>query len=88
MFTATGIASWLTIFQPLLTAVFNAFGRSLNDYFAQQRANQDAKDLGSAETKIEQQNVTIDAQQAEIEAQANAPQTISDAVKRLTEGSA
>lgn len=88
MLTAASIGSWLTFLQPLLEAFFNAFGRSVNDFLAQQQANQNAKDLGASQAKIEQQNATIDAQQAEIETQANAPRSVDDAVKRLEEGSA
>jgi hypothetical protein len=87
MFTAGGI-TWMTILQPLLTVFLNAFGRSVNDFFDRQRANQNAKDLGAAEVKIETQRETIDAQQRELDAQANAPQTVDDAISRLDEGSA
>ena len=86
--TLATIGSWLGFFQPLLEAFFNAFGRSLNDYLAGQRSDQNAKDLGAAEAKNQQQEATIEAQQAELDAQANAPKTVDDAVKRLEEGSA
>jgi hypothetical protein len=88
MFTAASIASWLTIFRPLLEAFFNAFGQSLNDFLSQKRADQNAKDLGAAQAQNEQAQVTITAQQSELQAQADAPANVSDAIKRLEEGSA
>ncbi|MGY3690182.1 hypothetical protein [Bradyrhizobium erythrophlei] len=88
MFSGATLAAVLTALQPLLEAFFNAFGSSLNDYLARQRADQNAKDLGAAQATVQQQNATIDAQQAELEAQANAPKSVDDAIKRLEEGSA
>lgn len=78
----------LSIFQPVIKAFFDSFGRSLNDFFDRQKAEQNARELGSAEAKIEQQNATIDAQQAELQAQADAPKSVDDAIKRFEEGSA
>lgn len=91
MFSATTLAtlgSWLAFFQPLLTAFFNAFGSSLNQFLANKQADQNAKDLGNAEANNATQQATIEAQQSELDAQENAPKTVDDAVKRLEEGSA
>lgn len=86
--TSSSIAALLTLLKPVLEAFFNAFGRSVNDWISANQANQNAKDLGSAEAKIEQQNSTIEAQQAELQAQADAPKSVDDAIKRFEEGSA
>lgn len=88
MFSGTTIAAVLTAIEPLLEAFFRAFGSSLNDFFARQQADQNAKDLGAAQATVQRQNATIEAQQAELEAQANAPKSVGDAIKRLEEGSA
>lgn len=76
------------IIEAVLKAFFNAFGATLNSFFDRQRADRNAKDLGRAEAQVEQGNATITAQQAELEAQANAPRSVDDAIKRLNEGSA
>jgi hypothetical protein len=88
MATLATISAWLAIFQPFLNAFFDAFGKSLTDYLGQQQADQNAKDLGAARAQVDQSNATIAAQQAELQAQADAPATVDDAVKRLEEGSA
>jgi hypothetical protein len=77
-----------TILAAILEAFFNAFGRSLNDFFSGKRADQNAQDLGHARAEVEQGNATIAAQQAELQAQADAPATADDAIRRLEEGSA
>ncbi|OKO83373.1 hypothetical protein AC629_22790 [Bradyrhizobium sp. NAS80.1] len=82
------IAAVLAAIAPLLEAFFNAFGASLNDFLARKRAEQAAQDLGAARATIDQQSRTIAAQGAELEAQADAPRSASDAIARLEEGSA
>lgn len=86
--TLATLGSILAIFKPVISAFFDSFGRSVNDFTDRKRAEQNAKDLGSAEAKIEVQNTTIDAQQAELQAQADAPKSTEDAIRRLEEGSA
>ncbi len=88
MFSGATLAAVLSALQPLLEAFFSAFGRSVNDFLSRRRAEQTAKDLGAAEATNAQQGATIEAQQAELEARANAPASIDDAIKRLEEGSA
>lgn len=88
MFTAGALGSWLAIFQPVLQAFFNAFGRTVNDWLSARQADQNAKDVGAAQAQVGQANATIAAQQAELQAQENAPASVDDAVKRLEEGSA
>ena len=81
-------AALLTVIAPILEAFFNAFGRSFNDWLASKRAEQAQHDLGAAEANLGTARGTIDAQQAELEAQANAPRTIDEAVARLEAGEA
>jgi hypothetical protein len=88
MFTAGTAAAWLTVLQPLLEAAFAAFGRSFNDWLASKRAEQTQQELGAAQARNEQGQATIAAQASELQAQANAPQTVDDAIARLEEGSA
>ena len=76
------------ILTAILEALFNAFGKSLNDFFDRQRAARNAEALGRAGAQLDQAGATIAAQQAELEAQANAPRTVDEALKRLEEGSA
>ncbi|MCH2222854.1 MAG: hypothetical protein MK097_21410 [Dechloromonas sp.] len=86
--TSSGVAALLTLLKPVLEALFSAFGRSINDRISASQANRNARDLGAAEAKVEQQNATIVAQQAELQAQADAPKSAEEAIKRLEEGSA
>lgn len=86
--TSSGVAALLTLLKPVLEALFSAFGRSINDRISASQADRNARDLGAAGAKIEQQNATIDAQQAELQAQADAPRSADEAIKRLEEGSA
>lgn len=79
---------WSVLIEAALRAFFNAFGASLNDFLGRKRADQNAQDLGRAQAQVEQGKDTIAAQQAELEAQANAPQTVDDAIARLEDGSA
>lgn len=60
----------------------------LLSFFAQRKADENAKALGRAETRAEQGEATIEAQQAQLDALANSPGTVSDAIKKLREGSA
>lgn len=89
MFT-TGVAgaALLKVFAPLLEALFNAFGKSFNDYLSQKRAEQTQKDLGRVTAERDQAVHAQATTQAELEAAVNAPKTVDDAIKRLEEGSA
>lgn len=78
--------SWATILAalaPLLKPILEAFGATFNAGQAAKRAEQNAKDLGAAEAKIETQNATIEAQQRELDALVNAPKTVDEAIARL-----
>lgn len=78
----------LAAFAPVLEVLLRQLGATFNANQAAKRAEQTAQDLGEAKAKLDTANATIDAQQRELEAQANAPQTVDDALKRLEEGSA
>lgn len=72
----------------IIKGLLGAAADFLLGLFAQKQADENAKDLGRAEAQVEQSKDTIEAQQAELDALANAPRTTSDAIKRLEEGSA
>lgn len=42
-------AALLKVFAPLLEAIFNAFGKSFNDWLAGKRAEQAQRDLGASQ---------------------------------------
>jgi hypothetical protein len=89
MFAAGGaLATILTLLQPLIEPLLNALGRTLTDYIAGARADKNAQELGRAEAQNKQSQATITAQQAELQAQADAPQDAEDAIKRLEDGTA
>ena len=79
---------WSGLIEAALKAFFSAFGTSLNDFLGRKRAEQTSHDLGRAKAEVERGKDTIEAQQRELEAQADAPQTADEAIKRLEEGSA
>ena len=58
------------------------------DAFNSWQADKALRELGRAEAELDQANKTIEAQEAELEAQANAPRTEDDAIRRLEDGSA
>lgn len=72
----------------ILKAFLGAFGEALNDFFDRRVADKNAKALGRAEAQAEQGAATIEAQQAELQAQADAPRTVDEALARLEDGSA
>lgn len=62
--------------------------QSLLSYLRQREASQNTTDLASTKAELDQAQKTIAAQQAELEAQANAPASVTDAIKRLEDGTA
>jgi hypothetical protein len=68
--------------------VLGALAKLALDAWNSYQASQALKDLGAAQAQVEQGNATIAAQQAELQAQADGPKTVDDAVRRLEEGSA
>jgi hypothetical protein len=88
MLTALGITvtGWLATQGASL--LLGALSKLILDAWTSYQNRKAQTDLAAAQAKVEQQGATIDAQQAELEAQANAPRTVDDAVRRLEEGSA
>lgn len=68
--------------------VLGALAKLLLDAWQSYRDDQALKDLGRAQAESEQGRGTIAAQQAELQAQADAPRSVNDAIRRLEEGSA
>ena len=77
-----------TLVVGIIKGFLSSFTSFLLDFFNQKRAEQTKEDLGRAKAEVDQANATIDAQQAQIDALANAPKTVSDAVRKLREGEA
>ena len=84
MFSLTTIGTWFASYG--LGIVLKFVSDALSNYQAQRQADSNAKDLGAAEAREEQSKATIDAQDAELQAQADAPKSVDDAIKRLEEG--
>jgi hypothetical protein len=80
------IGTWLASYG--LGALLKFASDSLGIYLAQRTADNNAKDVGAAQAREEQSRATIAAQEAELQAQADAPQSVDDAIKRLEGGSA
>jgi len=60
----------------------------ISDLWKNYKAEQALKDLGAVQSQLAQATATITAQQDMLQAQADAPKTTSDAIKRLRDGSA
>ncbi|HYD66157.1 hypothetical protein [Azospirillum sp.] len=73
----------LAVLAPLLEVFLKSLGATLNASQAAKRAEQNAQDLGEAKAHVEQGNVTISSQKAQLEAQANAPRSVEDAIRKL-----
>lgn len=78
----------LAVIAPILEVFLKSLGATFVANQAAKRADQNAQDLGAARAGLEVNRGTIAAQQAELEAQANAPQSADDAIGRLEDGSA
>jgi hypothetical protein len=79
-----GRAALLTV----LEALFNAFGRSLNDWLDRKRAAETSQDLGRVTAERDQETATRATTERELGAAIDAPQTTDEAIRRLEEGSA
>lgn len=80
------LSAWLT--SQGVSLVLGWLGAFLLDAWERYRARQDNTDLAESKAQLDQARATIAAQQAELQAQADAPRTIDDAIRRLEEGSA
>jgi uncharacterized membrane protein len=68
--------------------LLGALSRLLLDAWRSYRADVARRDLAAVRTQLAQAQTTIAAQQAQLQAQADAPRTAGDAIERLEEGSA
>jgi len=82
----TAITAWLV--KDGAALLLGALAKLALDALNAWRADQAIRDLGAAQARNEQARATIDAQQRQLEAQANAPATTDDAIKRLEDGTA
>lgn len=80
------ISAWLA--SQGASLVLGWLGAFLLDVWDRYQARQDNADLASSKAELEQAKAVIAAQQAELEALADAPSTVGEAVARLEEGSA
>jgi len=80
------LLTWLTSsgVSMILTAVTKLALDAWNSY----QADQHLKELGAAQAQLSQASATIAAQQDMLQAQADAPKTTGDTIKRLRDGSA
>lgn len=65
-----------------------AFGEFLQGLLSSLRAESAQREVGKLTAERDQGKATIAAQQAELQAQADAPRSTEDAIKRLEAGSA
>jgi len=80
------IAAWLA--SQGASLLLGAGVKLLTDLWNSYQANKAQQDLATAQAQLGQATTTIAAQQAELQAQADAPKDADDAIKRLEEGSA
>lgn len=73
----------LAVLAPLLEVCLKSLGATVVASQAAKRAEQNAQDLGATKAHVEQGNATIASQQAQLEAQANAPRSVDDAIRKL-----
>lgn len=73
MFTGTAGAALLTVFAPILKALFEGMGRSFNDWLARKRAEQTNRDLGAAEVTSTINRESADAERKASELAVNRP---------------
>lgn len=74
MFAAgTAAAAWLTVLEPLLEALFNAFGKSFNDWLATQRAEQTQRELGASQVTSTTNKESADAERRANDVAVNRP---------------
>jgi hypothetical protein len=68
--------------------LLGALAKLALDAFSAYRSDQALRELGRAEARADQGEATIAAQEAELQAQANAPRSTDEAIRRLDDGSA
>jgi hypothetical protein len=86
MFSLATIQGWLATQGASL--ILGAAAKLILDLWTAYQNRKAQTDLAAAQAQLGQANSTIAAQQAELQAQADAPSTAADAIKRFEEGSA
>lgn len=85
LFAGAAGAALLKVFAPLLEAVLNGIGRSLNDWLAAKRAEQAQRELGATQISS-----TINKESADADRRANAVLVnrpdLDDALDRWSHG--
>ncbi|MDA9511154.1 hypothetical protein XI09_42190 [Bradyrhizobium sp. CCBAU 11386] len=82
----SAIAAWFA--EKGAGLLLGALAKLALDAWQSYRDDQARQDLGRAQAEAEQGRGTIAAQQAELQAQADAPHSADEAIRRLEEGSA
>jgi len=80
------IASWLA--SQGASLFLGALTKLALDAWNSYQANKTQRDLATAQAQLSQATATISSQQAELQAQADAPKNADDAIKRLEDGTA
>lgn len=80
------ISAWLA--SQGASLVLGALTKLALDAWNSYQANKSQRDLAAAQSQLGQANATITAQQAELQAQADAPKDADAAIKRLEDGTA
>lgn len=82
----SAISAWLA--SQGASLLLGALVRFAEDTFNSYLAAKAQRDLATARAESDQANATIAAQQAELQAQADAPKTVDAALKRFEDGTA
>lgn len=73
IFSGTSGAALLTVLAPILKIILEAMGHSFDDWLARQRAAQDNRDLGAAQTTARINKESADAERKASELAVNRP---------------
>lgn len=73
LFAGAAGAAMLKVFAPLLEAVLNGIGRSLNDWLAAKRAEQAQRELGAAQISSTINKESADAERRASQVAVNRP---------------
>jgi hypothetical protein len=80
------ISAWLA--SQGVSMLLGWVGSLLLQFWEKYQTQKNTTDLATAQAQVGQANATIAAQQAELQAQADAPSAADEAIKRLKDGSA
>jgi hypothetical protein len=82
----SAVAAWFA--KEGVGLLLGALAKFALDAWNSYRGDQALRELGRAQAEAEQGRATIAAQEAELQAQADAPRSSDDAIRRLEDGSA